>query len=326
MGANDEQGNLGYIHNPTSLKNNPPSFTFDKAVCNNKDHHYKMLTSKVKVDHKAHDALTKPVKIFCIVYTIENNHQKIPSILQTWGQKCDGFMVASTKTDISINTVEILHQGPEEYNNIWQKVRSIWGYVYDNYYNDYDFFHIGGDDMYLLVENLRTYLSSDEIRAASNGGKLLSDNIVSNQETPLFLGRRFAYRGDKSKIFNSGGSGYSINKAALKALVTSFPTCFPNLKTFSEDTMVATCFRKQGIYAYETRDDNGGERYMPFAPGHHLNYRPPKNNPENDWYMNYQVDTLRVGYDHCAEQSVAFHYIKPDMMKRMHAILYGYCD
>ena len=89
--------------------------------------------------------------------------------------------------------------------------------------------------------------------------------------------------------------------------------------------MVATCFRQRGILAYETRDDRGGERYMPFAPGHHLNYRPPKNNPENDWYMKYQVDTLRVGFDHCSEQSVAFHYIKPDMMKRMHAILYGYC-
>jgi len=31
-------------------------------------------------------------------------------------------MVASTKTDDVLNTVEILHEGPEEYNNIWQKV------------------------------------------------------------------------------------------------------------------------------------------------------------------------------------------------------------
>ena len=35
---------------------------------------------------------------------------------------CDGFMVGSNKTDISLGTVDIPHEGPEEYNNIWQKV------------------------------------------------------------------------------------------------------------------------------------------------------------------------------------------------------------
>jgi hypothetical protein len=43
-------------------------------------------------------------------------------------------MVASTKTDVALGTVAIPHEGPEEYNNIWQKVRSMWSYIYDNYY------------------------------------------------------------------------------------------------------------------------------------------------------------------------------------------------
>ena len=43
-------------------------------------------------------------------------------------------MVASTKTDVALGTVAIPHEGPEEYNNIWQKVRAMWSYVYDNYY------------------------------------------------------------------------------------------------------------------------------------------------------------------------------------------------
>lgn len=49
-------------------------------------------------------------------------------------QKCDGFMVASTKTDKDLGTVNIPHEGPEEYNNIWQKVRAMWSFIYDNYY------------------------------------------------------------------------------------------------------------------------------------------------------------------------------------------------
>lgn len=43
-------------------------------------------------------------------------------------------MAASTKTDVALGTVAIPHEGPDEYDNIWQKVRSIWSYVYDNYY------------------------------------------------------------------------------------------------------------------------------------------------------------------------------------------------
>lgn len=54
--------------------------------------------------------------------------------------KCDGFMVASNRTDRILGTVDIPHEGPEEYNNIWQKVRSMWSYVYDNYYEKYDWY------------------------------------------------------------------------------------------------------------------------------------------------------------------------------------------
>jgi len=46
-------------------------------------------------------------------------------IVDMCSQKCDGFMVASTKTDRELGTINIPHEGPEEYNNIWQKVRSM---------------------------------------------------------------------------------------------------------------------------------------------------------------------------------------------------------
>eukprot|EP00547_Thalassionema_nitzschioides_P000247 CAMPEP_0194216232 /NCGR_PEP_ID=MMETSP0156-20130528/18582_1 /TAXON_ID=33649 /ORGANISM="Thalassionema nitzschioides, Strain L26-B" /LENGTH=394 /DNA_ID=CAMNT_0038944951 /DNA_START=115 /DNA_END=1296 /DNA_ORIENTATION=- len=292
-GAKDEDGNFGYRHDETVLRNNPPSFQISasEADCDNHDANYRMLTEKVLVDIPAHEARereaetgNKPrAKLFCMVYTIQKNHDKIPDIRETWGNKCDGFMVASDKTDKSLGTVNIPHEGPEEYNNIWQKVRSMWSYVYDNYYEDYDWFHIGGDDLYLIVENLRLYLESDEIQLAANDGKSLP-NGDEVEQLPLFLGRRFAEQGNHERIFNSGGSGYTMNKAALKSLiVTAFPTCTPHLKTSAEDVMVAQCLRnKIQVFPFDTKDDNGGERYMPFQPGHHLNYRPPKDSSK-DW-------------------------------------------
>ena len=270
MGAKDENGNWGYIHDETALRKNPPQLDYPnlKKDCAKHDHNYKMLTEKVFVDLEANEAAIKSGrkrdKIFCLVYTSSNAHDRIPNILQTWGPKCDGFMVGSNKTDASISAVNIPHEGEEEYNNIWQKVRSMWSYVYDNYYEKYDWFHIGGDDLFLLVENLRLYLESEEIKVAANGGTYLP-NGDETEQTPLFLGRRFAYQGDMNDIFISGGSGYTMNKAALKALVVNgLPNYFPHQHTFSEDTRVATIFRKMGIFPYETKDEAGEERYLPF--------------------------------------------------------------
>mmetsp|Transcript_31738 Transcript_31738/g.41013 ORF Transcript_31738/g.41013 Transcript_31738/m.41013 type:complete len:200 (+) Transcript_31738:535-1134(+) len=199
----------------------------------------------------------------------------------------------------------------------------MWSYVYDNYYEKYDWFHIGGDDLYLIVENLRLYLESEEIQLASNGGQYLPNGSEETQ-TPLFLGRRFAEGGSMDRIFISGGSGYTMNKATLKTLVVDgLPKCRPHMHTFSEDVMVANCLRQRNILPYDTKDEAGGERYMPFAPGHHLNYHPPAN-PKDDWYSNYSIN-CKWGIDHCAAKSVAFHYIKGDLMRRMYAILYHYC-
>lgn len=212
-------------------------------------------------------------------------------------------MVASNKTDVSIGTVNILHEGAEEYNNIWQKVRSMWSYIYDNYYEKYDWFHIGGDDLYLIVENLRYYVESEEIKTAANGGIYLPTGMETEQ-VPLFLGRRFAYQGDMDEIFNSGGSGYTMNKAALKLLVVDgFANYFQHMKTFSEDTMVARVFKKYNVFPYETKDKNGGERYMPFLPGHHYGYRLPKSS-DTDWYAKYSINIKEGKFFKCSCHSM----------------------
>lgn len=272
MGAADEHGNLGYSYDETFLRQNPPPFDFtsveEKAeACKTRDSHHKMLTEKVFVDLEAdrvanENARARP-RILCVIFTVQSSHGKLEAISRTWGSKCDGIVYASDKTDPTIGTVNILHEGEENYHNIWQKNRAIWSYVYDNFYDKYDYFHSGGDDVYLLVENLRLYLESEEIQAASNGGEYLP-NGGERYQTPLYLGRRFANYGNMDDIFNSGGSGYTLNKAALKTLVVeAMPTCEPHAITPEEDVLVARCLRKHGVLPYDTRDEAGGQRYMP---------------------------------------------------------------
>ena len=111
--------------------------------------------------------------------------------------------------------------------------------------------------------------------------------------------------------------------------------CIDSMSVLINDVLECSCMQclylilthctlfQMDILPYDTKDEAGGERYMPFQPGHHLTYRPPKN-PKDDWYSNYSVD-CKWGIDHCAAKSVAFHYIKEDLMKRMHGILYHHC-
>jgi glycoprotein-N-acetylgalactosamine 3-beta-galactosyltransferase len=174
-------------------------------------------------------------------------------------------LAASNKTDRAIDAVDIAHEGPEVYDNLWQKFRSITSYLYDNYYDKYDWFFIADDDSFVIVENLRLYLESEEIKLASNGGVILP---VGNETTqvPLLLGRRFAFKGDRNDIFPSGGAGMVLNKAALKMLVTIAINQFePHAQVFTDDWYLACSLRQLGIVMYDTQDENKGERFMPFS-------------------------------------------------------------
>lgn len=95
LGANDEDGKIGYIHDETALHRNPPSFHFDTdqkehKACAPRDNHWKMMTKRVKVeseyDEKLEKTGVKRDKIFCLVYTTERSHDKVPNIRVSWAQ------------------------------------------------------------------------------------------------------------------------------------------------------------------------------------------------------------------------------------------------
>jgi hypothetical protein len=100
LGATDEDGAFGYVHDETALRLHPPPFEFKndddrERLCKKGDPNYTMLTQKVFVDITSHEAAERRVehdlaqkrrvKLFCFVYTIEKNHDRIPAIRETWG-------------------------------------------------------------------------------------------------------------------------------------------------------------------------------------------------------------------------------------------------
>ena len=61
-----------------------------------------------------------------MVYTHSNRHDgQLRALTETWAKHCDGFLAASNLTDKSLGAVDLWHEGPEIYNNMWLKIRSM---------------------------------------------------------------------------------------------------------------------------------------------------------------------------------------------------------
>lgn len=142
-------------------------------------------------------------RVLCMVYTYEPNHAtNLQAILDTWAPQCDGFFAASNVTDHSMGAIDFSHiqQGPEAYANMWQKVRAMWKYVHEHYRNDYDYFHICGDDVYLVPDNLRAYLGGPQVVGYLNGDLDAFSQVVRRSRIiaqtmrprPLLLGQPMA--------------------------------------------------------------------------------------------------------------------------------------
>ena len=256
-----------------------------------------------------YEAPTLP-RVLCVIYTHAKRHATAgKAASETWLPRCDGALILSDESDETVGAVGVPHEGPEEYDNIWQKTRANWRYVYEYYRDDFDYFHFGGDDLFVLVSNLKAYLASPPVKARNDRGE------------PLFLGRRFKLSGNEKNLFNSGGSGYTFNRQSLALLYDSLdePFCRPHLRGFYEDVMVAECFRNgpAHLLPMDTRDATGAERFHPFTPDHHLR----AHHTPDDWYTKYSFDLIE-GEKYFSRQSTAFHYVKPDLMVHMDAILH----
>ena len=120
--ALEADGNSGYIHDPTFIRKNPLPFTTHPAgdrqgVCDpafgsgieGKDGYIGLQKIRIMPEEA-----TNPKKLLCIVYTHSGRHDRVRSIAETYGPRCDGFMAASNLTDPSIGAVNLLHEGPEE--------------------------------------------------------------------------------------------------------------------------------------------------------------------------------------------------------------------
>mmetsp|Transcript_41752 Transcript_41752/g.100534 ORF Transcript_41752/g.100534 Transcript_41752/m.100534 type:complete len:558 (+) Transcript_41752:2-1675(+) len=320
--AHDENGNPGYIHDSTYLRRNLLPFTkgetcelpFGQGPEGKAG--YRGL-KKIQIMPLAREQK----KVLCLVYTHSGAHNRVRAIAETYGPRCDGFMAASNLTDASIGAVNLLHEGLEAYKNMWLKVRSMLEYVHRHYRDEYDFFHIGGDDHYVIAENLKHLVSTGSWKG------------TWNQSAPLLLGGNMIDYPHTEIRYCGGGSGYTLNRIALKILVEDlFDThhCRPHFQASAEDRIISSCLDFVGIECMDTNDELKETRYHQATANFHVKWR--KATP-SVWRAEslekfHGIASLE-GMGQISASSVSFH-LKDDEaptadppLRRYHAILYG---
>lgn len=328
-----------------------------EAVCNTKPREgkerkagWRLLTQKVQVNGPDPDLLSNSnnkdsnqisdryPRILCAIYTYEKREEMISAIAETWGWKCDGFFAASTHTIhapmnsstgtfhhltqpiAGLGSVDIPHLGPEQYDNMWRKTRSILAYMHDYYLKDFDFFFLSGDDTYVIVENLRRTLQSLGTAA---------------WDYPLYLGHWIPFRpganphnmSSSQSYFVGGGPGYVLNRKSLEALVQRvLPTCQPDRMTSSEDRILGECFRSIGIVGNHSVDGRLAQRFHGMDP-HDTCTMTGESGYFGTLYRFWgSLYGFRTGFNLTSSQSVSFHRLTTSKhLKRIHAILYKSC-
>ena len=103
----------------------------------------------------------------------------------------------SSKEDEDLPTVKL--KVGEGRDNLWGKTKNAFKYVYQNHFEEYDWFVKADDDTYMIIENLR-YLLKDH-----------------NSSYPVYFGRKF--KPYVTQGWMSGGAGYVLSKEALRRFV-----------------------------------------------------------------------------------------------------------
>lgn len=271
-------------------------------------------------------------RVFCGIFTKASNHNThVRGIQHTWARKCTAFLAFSTIDDPTIPSINLPHIGEEIYGNMWQKSRSIWKYIATHYIHDFDWFLMGGDDMYYIMENLYKYITSDEIVRIQQQyhDRNNEDNSTSNNRYHgLYLGRILTEPASaefNATDYNTGGPGYLLDVKALEVLRDNMDKshCYPFNLHSGEDVFLSECLlnSEPSITPYNTTDHFGRHRFLLYPAGTSYMYDVEERKLQKHWLLDYDP-YVRGGHDCCSDDVISIHFVNSYWMLTMDDFLY----
>ncbi|XP_066280709.1 glycoprotein-N-acetylgalactosamine 3-beta-galactosyltransferase 1-like [Branchiostoma lanceolatum] len=250
------------------------------------------------------------VRVLCWILTDPENHDsKALPAYDTWASKCDRTLFITTKSHDFLPTVVLnVTEGRE---SLLQKSIHAFKHVYQHHLDEADWFFKADDDTYVIMENLRHFLSDKD------------------PDEPVYYGFRFnSIRPDTKNGYMSGGAGYVLSKEAVRRLVTQGmddPRKCRLRSKAPEDLEIGRCLEKAGVMAGDSRDEEGRQTFHCLSLQDHVLGNLP------EWLHRYSTYPVKSGPDCCSKHTISFHYTEPIMMYVLdfaihHVRPYGHCD
>ena len=212
--------------------------------------------------------LYNKVRVLCFVLTMQESLKlKAEHVRRTWGNKCNKLVFFSSKTDDSFPAVGL--DTAEGYKQLSGKTLHALKYLFQNHFNDADWFLKADDDTFVILENLRYFLSDKD------------------SNSPVYYGHHF--KTILKQGFTSGGAGYVLSREALgrfgkfghdpKKCNTSYE---------AEDVDFGACMETLGVRLGNSTDRYGRSRFHCFHPEAHVNGQYPS------WYEPYDANGAKM--------------------------------
>lgn len=302
---------------------------------------------KVAVDRRYTPEYTGPnsnrsVRLVCVTYTYKDGHSAASEVSRTWGGNCTKHLIFTNSDTPAIaveGNTEVWNiadrlAGGFGYGNIWQRVRYIVQFLVTKGFagggrhdqdgafagsghgkkvvEPYDFFLFGGDDVFVVLENLRKYLLSSDVWP-----------LHSEQRLPLHLGHLLTTGPPESVAFLSG-AGYLLNDVALRLLYQhrDDPACHPDEESHMEDVFTSRCLAHLGCPPRDTIDEYGEDRVTIVGPmlmvkqAQELNF--------SRWYHGFHTHrgAPKRGNDVVSVGAFLFHYVKGEDRDAYRRLIY----
>lgn len=310
--------NEAHVAQNATVKTVPESDVCTKTKRKNQNRQHKVVLDRIEILPNDSDALN--AKVLCFIPIISTDHNaRALDVMNTWGKRCDKLVFASNATDSNIGAVKV-DVSTEDWAHLWEKQRETMRHIWQVYGEEYDWFLKADLDTYVIVENLKAYLASEEIQ--------------SKKDEPLILGRRVSRREEKwyqgfdhnktlvdeflktshNKFhYTMGGAGYVMNHKYMEKFydVMDKHFCLSSEKemTFPEDVGINFCMGNIGVYPYNTRDELGRERFHLRSPEALFNV---DGTDKSAWLYKVHRDVggIKGGVDCCSPASITFHHVK----------------
>jgi len=256
-------------------------------------------------------------RIMCLIITMwPLRKTKMDIISETFGQKGRGCYTLSFVIDLKnddapdeyrghkllkMNLTRLQNNSKKE-RNIWEKVHTMWSYIYNNkeLLYEHDWFIKADDDTFIISENMRGFLQ------------------YHDPNFPHYMGHSIRSRWERENVIFNSGVCYALSRKTLIKIgpyISHLPTlqhqtgrshCIDR-KGAGEDPTTGICLLGVGIRPTNTLDHEMRERFLIFRDTDHV-----KIIREDTWYWKYKPPNVKVGKDCCSPYIVSVHNYKKD--------------